>query len=196
MVGADGSAGPDLTAQEGDILRLVGRSWGWVLFFGLVTLVIGVLVVLRPKDTIYFVAIVIGIWLFVAGLFRIVMAIADDEDSGGTRWLMAVLGLFSVIIGVFFLRRTEETVTTLAFLLGLFWIVGGIIEFFSAYSDHGAPARTWRIVMGVLAFAAGVVTLVVPHITLATLAVIMGIWLIIYGLLEIALSLQLRRLAA
>ncbi|MGP0110407.1 MAG: HdeD family acid-resistance protein [Acidimicrobiales bacterium] len=196
MVGADGSAGPDLTAQEGDILRLVGRSWGWVLFFGLVTLGIGVLVVLRPKDTIYFVAIVIGIWLFVAGLFRIVMAIADDEDSGGTRWLMAVLGLFSVIIGVFFLRRTEETVTTLAFLLGLFWIVGGIIEFFSAYSDHGSPARTWRIVMGVLAFAAGVVTLVVPHITLATLAVIMGIWLIIYGLLEIALSLQLRRLAA
>jgi uncharacterized membrane protein HdeD (DUF308 family) len=49
--------------------------------------------------------------------------------------------------------------------------------------------------MGLLAFAAGVVTLVVPHITLATLAVIMGIWLIIYGLLEIALSLQLRRLA-
>jgi uncharacterized membrane protein HdeD (DUF308 family) len=196
MVGADGSAGRDLTPQEGDILRLVGRSWGWVLFFGLVTLGIGVLVVVRPKDTVYFIAIVIGIWLFVAGLFRIVMAIADDQDGGGTRWLMALLGLFSVIVGVFFLRRTEQTVTTLAFLLGLFWIVGGIIEFFSAYSDYGSPARGWRIVMGMLAFAAGVVTLVVPHITLATLAVIMGIWLIIYGLLEIALSLQLRRLAA
>jgi uncharacterized membrane protein HdeD (DUF308 family) len=151
--------------------------------------------VARPKDTVYFFAIVLGIWLFVAGLFRIVIAIADNEDTGGTRWLMAILGLLSVIIGVLFLRHTEQTVTTLAFLIGLFWLVGGIIEFFTAYSDFGSPARGWRIGMGILAFAAGVVTLVVPHLTLGVLAVIMGIWLIIYGLLEIALSIQLRKLA-
>ncbi len=187
--------GMDVSPEERDILRIVGRSWGWVLFFGIVTLILGVLVVLKPKDTVYAFAILLGIWLFVAGLFRIVMAIAEHNDSGGERWLMAVLGLLSVIIGILFLRRTEETVTTLAFLIGLFWVIGGIIEFFTAYVDHGSPARTWRIAMGVLAFAAGVVTLVVPHLTLATLAVIMGIWLIIYGVLEIALSLQLRHLA-
>jgi uncharacterized membrane protein HdeD (DUF308 family) len=166
-----------------------------VLFFGIVTLALGVLVVLKPKDTIYAFAIVLGIWLFVAGLFRIVMAIADHEDSGGTRWLMAILGLLSVIIGILFLRHTEETVTTLAFLIGLFWVVGGIIEFFTAYSELGSPARGFRVGMGLLAFAAGIVTLVWPHLTLNVLAVIMGIWLIIYGILEVALSLQLRHLA-
>jgi uncharacterized membrane protein HdeD (DUF308 family) len=187
--------GSDISAEQRDVLRIIGKSWGWVLFFGLATLVFGVLVVARPKDTVYFFAIVLGIWLFVAGLFRIVIAIADNEDTGGTRWLMAILGLLSVIIGVLFLRHTEQTVTTLAFLIGLFWLVGGIIEFFTAYSDFGSPARGWRIGMGILAFAAGVVTLVVPHLTLGVLAVIMGIWLIIYGLLEIALSIQLRKLA-
>ncbi len=185
----------EVTPQERDILRIVGKSWGWVLFFGIVTLILGVLVVLRPKDTIYAFAILLGIWLFVAGLFRIVMAIADREDTNGTRWLMAVLGLLSVIIGILFLRHTEETVTTLAFLIGLFWVIGGIIEFFTAYSDHGSSARGFRIGMGVLAFAAGVVTLVWPHLTLGVLAVIMGIWLILYGVLEIALSLQLRHVA-
>ncbi len=187
--------GPDVTPEERDILRIVGKSWGWVLFFGIVTLVLGVLVVLRPRDTIYAFAILLGIWLFVAGLFRMVVAIADRDDTGGSRWLMAVLGLLSVIIGILFLRHTEETVTTLAFLIGLFWVVGGIIEFFTAYSDQGSGARGFRIGMGVLAFAAGVVTLVWPHLTLGVLAVIMGIWLILYGLLEIALSLQLRHLA-
>jgi uncharacterized membrane protein HdeD (DUF308 family) len=187
--------GPDVTAEERDILRIVGKSWGWVLFFGIVTLILGVLVVLRPRDTIYAFAILLGIWLFVAGLFRIVMAIADHDDTGGTRWLLAILGLLSVVIGILFLRHTEETVTTLAFLIGLFWVVGGIIEFFTAYSDHGSSARGFRVGMGVLAFAAGVVTLVWPHLTLGVLAVIMGIWLILYGILEIALSLQLRHLA-
>jgi uncharacterized membrane protein HdeD (DUF308 family) len=184
-----------LSSQERDVLRIVGRSWGWVLFFGIVTLGLGVVVTVRPRDTIYAFAIVLGIWLFVAGLFRIVAAIADSDDTAGSRWLLALLGLVSVIVGILFLRRTDETVTTLAFLIGLFWVVGGIIEFFTAYSDQGSPARPWRIGMGVLAFAAGVVTLVWPNLTLAALAVIMGIWLIIYGLLEIALSFQLRSLA-
>jgi uncharacterized membrane protein HdeD (DUF308 family) len=187
--------GVQVTGEERDILRMVGKSWGWVLFFGIVTLILGVLVVIKPRDTIYAFAILLGIWLFVAGLFRIVMAIADHEDTGGTRWLMAVLGLLSVIIGILFLRHTDETVTTLAFLIGLFWVVGGIIEFFNAYSEHGTPARGFRIGMGVLAFAAGIVTLVWPHLTLNVLAVIMGIWLILYGVLEIALSLQIRHLA-
>jgi uncharacterized membrane protein HdeD (DUF308 family) len=187
--------GLDVTPEQRDILRIIGKSWGWVLFFGIVTLALGVLVALKPKDTIYAFAIVLGIWLFVAGLFRIVMAIADHEDSGGTRWLMAILGLLSVIIGILFLRHTEETVTTLAFLIGLFWVVGGIIEFFTAYSELGSPARGFRVGMGLLAFAAGIVTLVWPHLTLNVLAVIMGIWLIIYGILEVALSLQLRHLA-
>ena len=187
--------GVQVTAEERDILRMVGKSWGWVLFFGIVTLILGVLVVIKPRDTIYAFAILLGIWLFVAGLFRIVVAIADHEDTGGARWLMAVLGLLSVIIGILFLRHTDETVTTLAFLIGLFWVVGGIIEFFNAYSEHGTPARGFRIGMGVLAFAAGIVTLVWPHLTLNVLAVIMGIWLIIYGILEIALSFQLRHLA-
>jgi uncharacterized membrane protein HdeD (DUF308 family) len=190
-----GPGGADVTPEQRDVLQIVGKSWGWVLVFGVVTLGIGVVVTLHPKNTIYAFAIVLGIWLFVAGLFRIVAAIADNEDNGGTRWLMAVFGLVSVIIGILFLRHTNETVKTLAFLIGLFWVVGGIIEFFTAYSDYGSPTRVWRIVMGVLAFAAGVVTLVVPSLTVTTLAVIMGIWLILYGILQIALSLLLRRLA-
>ena len=194
-VAMSGPGGVEVTPPEGDVLRMIGKSWGWVLFFGLVTLGLGVVVTLHPKHSVYVFAVVLGIWLFVAGLFRIVVAIADRDDSGGARWMMAVLGLVSVIVGILFLRHTDQTVKTLAFLIGLFWVVGGIIEFFTAYSDYGSPARAWRIAMGVLAFAAGVVTLVYPNLTVTTLAVIMGIWLIIYGVLEIFLSFLLRRLA-
>jgi uncharacterized membrane protein HdeD (DUF308 family) len=180
-------------SERDDILQLIGRSWGWVLAFGVATLVLGILVILQPKATIYGFALLLGIWLFVSGLFRIVMAIADDRDSGDVRVLPAMLGLLSVIIGVFFLRHTYETVATLTFLLGLFWIVGGIIEFFSAYSHKGMPGRGFRLVMGVLGVAAGIVTLAVPAITLHVLVVVMGIWLMLYGLLQIVTSLTIRK---
>lgn len=179
---------------DSDVLQVVGRSWGWVLFFGIATLILGLLIVIHPRDTVYAFAIVLGIWLFVVGLFRIVAAIAEDEDTAGQRWLGAFLGLLAVIIGVLFLRHTDETVATLAFLIGLFWLIGGIIEFFTAYSDRGSDTRGFRIGMGVLGFAAGLITLVWPHVTLAVIIWIMGIWLIIYALLEIVLSMQLRKL--
>jgi uncharacterized membrane protein HdeD (DUF308 family) len=179
-----------------DILRVIGRSWGWVLFFGIATVILGILVVLRPEATIYGFAILLGIWLFVSGLFRLVLAIADDHDSGATRVMLAILGILSVIVGIFFLRHTYETITSLAFLIGLFWVVGGIIEFFSAYSHPDTPGRGIRIGMGLLGLIAGVVTLVVPGITLVTLATIMGVWLVIYGLLQIVTALTLRALLA
>jgi uncharacterized membrane protein HdeD (DUF308 family) len=187
--------GAGLSETERDVLRVVGRSWGWVFFFGIVTLVLGVLVALRPESSIYFFAFVLGVWLFISGLFRVVVAIADDDDTGGMRWLVAILGVLSVIIGILFLRHTDETLTSLAFLIGLFWVVGGMIEFFTAYGDRSMDARGFRVVMGLLAIAAGVVTLVWPGITLVVLAVVIGAWLAIYGLLEIAVSFQLRRLA-
>jgi uncharacterized membrane protein HdeD (DUF308 family) len=59
--------GVNVSPSDRDILRTVGKSWGWVLFFGIVTLGLGIVVTLHPKDTIYAFAVVVGIWLFVAG---------------------------------------------------------------------------------------------------------------------------------
>ncbi len=180
---------------EADFIEAVGRSWGWVLFFGIATLILGVLVAFHPKNSVFVIAIVIGIWLLIAGVFRIVMAIADSDETGGTRWMMAILGIIAILIGVLFLRHTYETVNVLAVFLGIFWIIGGLMEFFHAMAEKGSPARGWRIVAGLLGFAAGVVTLFVPNLTVAVLAIIMGIWLIIYGILQIIVSIELRGLA-
>ena len=151
---------------EGEVLDVLGRSWGWVFAFGIATLVAGILVVSHPRDTIYFLAIVLGIWLFISGLFRMVAAIADKRDTAGVRWLLALLGLVSIILGVFFFHRTDQSVTTVVFLIGLFWVVAGVLEFAHAAGDPDVPARGYRMVMGLLALAAGILTLVWPHVTL------------------------------
>jgi uncharacterized membrane protein HdeD (DUF308 family) len=186
----------NVNTESDDLLEVVGRSWGWVLFFGIASVILGVIVVARPDDTIYAFAVVLGIWLFVSGLVRIVMAIADNKNTGGTRLLMAFLGLLSVLVGLFFVRHTFETIGTLGFLIGIFWVIGGLIEFFSAYGDKGSPGRGWRLIMGGLGFVAGIVTLAYPHLTVSILATIMGIWLILFGLMQVLLSLQIRKLAA
>jgi uncharacterized membrane protein HdeD (DUF308 family) len=46
--------------------------------------------------------------------------------------------------------------------------------------------------MGLVSIAAGIVVLVWPGISLVTLAVVLGVWLLVLGVMEIILAFQLR----
>jgi uncharacterized membrane protein HdeD (DUF308 family) len=73
-----------------------------------------------------------------------------------------------------------------------FGIVNGAIEVFTALSHRAMRDRGWTILMGALSVVAGVVVLVYPGISLITLAVVLGVWLLVYGVMEIVLAFRLR----
>ena len=180
------------SVDAADILAGVGRHWGWVLTFGIVTVLAGLFTLVWPGRTIVVVAVLFGIQLVVAGIFRFVAALASDDESGGTRVLLALLGVLSFIVGLYALRHILITVAALALLLGIFWIVNGAVETFTALSHRGMQGRGWTIFMGLLSVVAGVVVLFYPAISLATLAIVLGFWLLVYGIMEIVLAFRLR----
>jgi uncharacterized membrane protein HdeD (DUF308 family) len=96
--------------------------------------------------------------------------------------------VLSFIVGLYALRHILVTIATLALLLGIFWIVNGAIEVFTALSHRRMPGRGWTIFMGLL----GVVVLVYPGISLVTLAVVLGAWLLVFGVMEVGLAFRLR----
>jgi uncharacterized membrane protein HdeD (DUF308 family) len=181
-----------LRGDAADMLAGVGRHWGWVLTFGVITLLAGLLTLAWPGRTILVVAVLFGIQLVVAGIFRFLAALAADDESGGTRALLALLGVLSFIVGLYALRHVLLTIAALALLLGIFWIVNGAVETFAALSHRRMQGRGWTIFMGLLSVVAGVVVLVYPAISLATMAVVLGFWLLVYGIMEILLAFRLR----
>jgi uncharacterized membrane protein HdeD (DUF308 family) len=184
----------DARSDIAEVLAGIGRAWGWVLFFGIVTVVLGIVVLVWPDKTIVVVAVLFGIQLVVAGIFRFVTALAIDDAPGGTRVLLALLGVLSFIIGIYALKHVNVTIAALALLLGIFWIVNGAVELFTAIGQRGMPGRGWTIVLALLSIVAGIVVLAYPDITLLALAVVLGIWLVALGIIEIALAFQLRTL--
>ena len=182
----------ELRGDAADVLAGVGRHWGWVLAFGIVTLLAGLLTLAWPGRTIVVIAVLFGIQLIVAGIFRFVAAFATDDESGATRVLLALLGVLSFIVGLYAVRHVLVTIATLALLLGIFWIVNGAVEAFAALSHRGMRGRGWTVFMGLLSVVAGIVVLAYPAISLATLAVVLGFWLLLYGIMETVLAFQLR----
>ena len=179
-----------------DLVARVGRHWGWLLAFGIITVGIGIAALVWPGRTLVVVAVLFGIQLIVMGIFRFAAAIASDDLTGGRRVLLALLGVLSLIIGLYAVRHIFITLLALALLLGIFWIVSGAVELFMALSHREMPHRGWNAVMGFISVVAGIVLLVYPGISLLVLAVLVSVWLLIFGAMEIALAFRVRSLTA
>lgn len=179
-------------ADAADMLVQVGRHWGWIMAFGFITLAVGAVVLAWPGQTLLVVAVLFGVQLIVTGVFRFVAALGSDDLAGGTRVLLALLGVLSLVIGLYAVRHVLVTLAALALLLGIFWVVSGTVELFTALSHREMRGRGWTAFMGALSVLAGVVVLVYPAISLLTLAVILGVWLLIYGVMEVILAFRLR----
>lgn len=177
-----------------DMLGRIGRHWGWALTFGIITVLAGIAVLVWPGRTLVVIAVLFGIQLIVTGIFRFVAAFAIDDLSGGSRVLMALLGVLSLIIGLYALRHVLITVLALGLLLGIYWVVSGAVELFTALSHRDMPSRGWAVFVGVLSILAGIVLLAYPGLSLLTLAVLVSVWLLIFGIMEISLAFRVRSL--
>ena len=61
-----------------------------------------------------------------------------------------------------------------------------------ALSRQEMRGRAWTGLMSVLSVLAGLIVLIYPAMSLLTLAVVLGIWLLVQGGMQIALAFQAR----
>jgi uncharacterized membrane protein HdeD (DUF308 family) len=54
--------------------------------------------------------------------------------------------------------------------------------------------RGWNAVMGILSVLAGLVVLSYPGISLLVLAVVLSVWLLVFGVMEVTLAFRIRSL--
>jgi uncharacterized membrane protein HdeD (DUF308 family) len=173
------------------LVARLGEHWGWVLGYGILTGAAGIAVLVWPGVTLLVVAVLFGIQLVVFGIFRFVSAFTMRNLGAAGRTLYALLGVISLIVGLWAIRHVDVTLVALAVFLGIYWIVNGTVEIFTAF-EPAMPSRGWTVAMGVLSVIAGLVVLAYPGISLVTLAVFLGIWLLIFGFMEISSAFRLR----
>lgn len=170
----------------------VAREWPAIATIGVLTVVLGGIVIAWPDTTLKVLSVLLGIQLLIFGLYRLVRAFAEDTVSKGLSGFVGVLGL---IAGVVVIRNPFETVEVLAVILGVLWIVAGAIDLIGSLADSTLPERGWIAIGGALSILAGIVVVGWPGPTVLVLAWIAGLYLIVLGLFLIVSSLSLRNLA-
>ncbi len=91
---------------------------------GLLGIMAGLVVMRRPGESLLAILVVLGIWLVVSGIVDFVRAFASAEFRG-LRLLTAVV---DVVLGGLILALPNESLTTLAVLIGIAFIVRGVLS--------------------------------------------------------------------
>jgi uncharacterized membrane protein HdeD (DUF308 family) len=170
-------------------MEQVSRAWGWALFFGILTLVIGILVVVWPSETLKVLTILFALQLFVMGIYSLVKSFSAANQH---KVLTVFLGIFAIIVALIMIRNVVATVAVVGFIIGVYWIIHGIIQFVMAVGDKTYPSRGWTIFMAIISVIAGIVVVAWPVNSLTALAWLVGIWFIVLGILGIILAFMVR----
>jgi uncharacterized membrane protein HdeD (DUF308 family) len=175
--------------------KLLKHLWIYTLLSGLLSVILGVLVTLKPGNAVWVAAIFLGAYLLVSGIAQVIFAFSLHVSAGG-RVMLFISGAASLILAVLAFKDLGDE-SPLAILLLAIWIAVGFIfrgvsTAVTAISDPGMPGRGWAIFFGVVSILAGIVVMASPIDSLVLLAWVVGIWLIVMGVFEIASAFSIR----
>ena len=171
---------------------LVPHLWKSVLLTGILSVVLGVMVLAWPNATLVVAAIFFGAYLLVTGISQVFHAFTL-HISGGGRALLFISGAASLVLAVLCFRSIGNSILLLAIWIGIGFIFRGVATAAAAISDPGTPGRGWEIFIGIVTLIAGIIVLAYPFASLPTLIWVTGIWLVVIGVMEIIASFGIRK---
>jgi uncharacterized membrane protein HdeD (DUF308 family) len=162
---------------------------------GVLGIIFGLIALFAPIATAVVLAIVIGVWAIVDGVFDIVEAIRHRGSSSMA--LRIVLGAVSILFGILVLAWPGMSLGILVIFVGVWAIIIGILQIMASVRHRAVPNSgwVWGIIGGALAILFGILVLIRPGAGLVSIIWIIGIWAIVWGITLIVLGVQLRKAA-
>ena len=104
-------------------------------------------------------------------------------------WLMLIMGIAAFVIGAILLwapaKSKVETYQLLIAFVGIYWLISGIMEIVSMFTDH--KGWGWKLFMGIVSIIAGGYVLMYPiaaGVALPRISVlILGLWGLMQGII-------------
>jgi uncharacterized membrane protein HdeD (DUF308 family) len=172
-----------------DAAMEAARGWWLLAVVGVASAVAGVILVLKPSNSLATLAVIVGIFLLVDGIVELVSSFGRPPEG---RAVAVIVGLLGLVIGIILIRHPTHAVNAIGLLIGIWLVAAGVLRLLRAVAIPGLL----QAVIAVVEIVVGIVIVADPHIGYATLAILTGIWLILNGAGMIAAGLLVRKAAA
>ena len=162
-----------------------------LILLGVLGVIVGIIAIAWPGVTILALVILFSIYAFIAAGLQTMRAFS----SGGAGPVLGhlLLALINLAAGVIAIIWPGPTALVLVLVVAVWAYVAGFGEIFAAFGPgETAGQRAMFILTGLISVAFGVVLSSRPGVGAVTLALLFGLFSMIYGVSQIALGVQVR----
>ena len=158
---------------------------------GILAVIIGIIALGWPSVTVLALVILFAIYAFTAAGLQ--AARASGSRKAGPVVGHLLLGLVDLAAGIIALAWPGPTALVLVLIVGVWAIIAGLTEFSAAFAS-GEPAGTRAVFIlgGLVTMAFGVVLCAHPGIGAVTLALLFGLFNLIFGIWMLVQGIELR----
>jgi uncharacterized membrane protein HdeD (DUF308 family) len=167
----------------------IASKWWLFALIGGLAIVAGVLALAYPDITLRALGIILGAYLLVWGIFTLAAAFSPGI-SASLSIVRVLVGFIGIMAGLVCLVRPGASELALLIAFSFWFILVGIGDLVRAMES--TENRGWIGLLGTVSIVAGVIILANPDIGLTTLALLVGLGLLVRGTLEIVLGFTLR----
>jgi uncharacterized membrane protein HdeD (DUF308 family) len=125
------------------LVRMFGSTEAhrvWMGISGLLLVVIGVVLLRHLHLTVALIGLIIGVTWIVQGVTALIVSVSGGAREGRGWWML--FGFVSLIGGIVITAVPTDSVTALAVLAGIWFIVQGLFEIAGGFMDRRAVSRS------------------------------------------------------
>jgi len=161
---------------------------------GILALAVGIMALAWPGVTVLALVILFAVYAFIGAGLQAMRAFSSR--SAGPVFGHLLLGLADVAAGVVALAWPGPTALVLVLIVGSWAVVAGLLQIFAAFrAGEPAGTRAMFILGGLVTTAFGVVLFAHPGVGALTLAVLFGLFNLIYGGWALMQGIEMHRTA-
>lgn len=168
--------------------------WVWLAVGGVVSLVLGLVVLFSPGASLTVLAVVLSLWLLATGLGRIGLAAGMRGWSHARRGLQILLGVALAAAGVAGLLGLWDARTVVSLVVATGFLAAALADLVTAATAPRGAGRAATGALGLLHLGVGLTFLLLPSVGLGLLGALVGIALVGLGLVQLGASALVRAL--
>jgi uncharacterized membrane protein HdeD (DUF308 family) len=108
-------------------------------------------------------------------------------------WFLAVNGCIFTIFGFLILFFTEEAIKTILLYFGVLMLAGGAVMLLAGINNiRRDKAGAMILVESIVAMAIGIALVFFPEASVAVFLIMIGIWIIIMGIIQLVIIVNIR----
>jgi len=167
--------------------------WAWLIWspLGVVLVLIGLALVVRPFASVGWLVALIGVGLLGIGVHELVAACTLRSQARTARWTSAGLGALALALGVLVFVWPGASIGLLVILVAILFAASGVRDLVLAFR-RGQPQRWTNALFGLAAIIAAVTILAWPDVTVMAMGLVFGLWLVALGV-RLAITSLVRR---